>query len=229
MSSVPQQSPLSPSLPFHRPRASTTLAQTMMPPACSFSTPQAPEYRSFTFGVEFEMILRPRANMFPTDELLPDDLPLDYTSRLELRRYSLFIQHLVANKLRGHGMPCDDFEPDSEAAPNYTKWNVMLDASVSKEYTSAERFCSYCQSLLSIHSYSSTCALTIRLIPLGVVSPKIIADHSWVQFMDDFWSVILRHFELRRDTSCGYHIHISTVKGGYSLDQLRMMAKAVIF
>ncbi|KAL8713432.1 MAG: hypothetical protein Q9225_006786 [Loekoesia sp. 1 TL-2023] len=103
-------------------------------------------------------------------------------------------------------MPCNVFEPDSEEAPDYTKWNVMLDASVSKKHMVPEHF-----------------------FPLEVVSPKIVADRDWVQAIDSFWSVILGHFELRRDTSCGFHIHISSVRGSYSLDQLRMMAKAVIF
>lgn len=71
--------------------------------------------------------------------------------------------------------------------------------------------------------------LTASLVPIEVVSPKIIADDHWVEIMDNFWSVLLRYFELRQDTSCGYHIHISTMSGGYSLDQLRMVAKAIIF
>lgn len=152
MSSVPQRSPLSSPASSHRPRANTYLAQTMLPPACSFSTPRAQDYLPFNLRIEFEMIVRPKANKFPTDELLPDNLPFDDTSRAELRRYSPFLRYLVANVLTRHGMPCNVFEPDSEEAPDYTKWNVMLDASVSNKHMVPEHFCESCQKLLSIHS-----------------------------------------------------------------------------
>jgi Putative amidoligase enzyme len=38
-----------------------------------------------------------------------------------------------------------------------------------------------------------------------------------------------KHFEFRRDTSCDFHVHVSTSSSGYSIDQLRLMAKAVCF
>ncbi|KAL9596321.1 MAG: hypothetical protein Q9219_005875 [cf. Caloplaca sp. 3 TL-2023] len=68
-----------------------------------------------------------------------------------------------------------------------------------------------------------------HFFPAEVVSPKVIADSRWIQVIDKFWSVLLGYFEIRRDTSCGLHIHISTVTGGYYLDQLRAMANAVVF
>lgn len=141
MSSAPHRSPFSSIPPSHRPRASTTLTPTMLPPACSFSTPQARDYAPFTIGVEFELIMRPKANMFSTDELLPHGLPRDDTSRPELRKYSLCIRHLVANVLTRHGMPCNVYEQDSEEAPDYTIWNVMLDASISKKHMVPDHFC----------------------------------------------------------------------------------------
>ena len=36
------------------------------------------------------------------------------------------------------------------------------------------------------------------------------------------------HFELRRDTSCGMHIHISPREGNFDMGQLRCIAKAVV-
>ena len=71
--------------------------------------------------------------------------------------------------------------------------------------------------------------LTSRTVPIEVVSPLISADDSWVQVIDKFWLVLLQHFELRRDTSCGFHIHTSTATRKYNLEQLRKMAKAVVF
>ena len=55
------------------------------------------------------------------------------------------------------------------------------------------------------------------------------ADDEWVRTIDNFWSTLSRHFELRPDSSCGFHVHISTATGSYNLEQLRKMAKAVIF
>ncbi|KAI4189688.1 MAG: hypothetical protein L6R41_001297 [Letrouitia leprolyta] len=178
----------------------------MLSPTCSFSTAQLRDYLPFTFGVEFEMIVRPKANMFSADDLLPEDLPRDSTSRRVLREYSLHIRHMVAKVLTDHGMPCNVFEPEEGGLPDYNKWTVTLDASISKLHMIPDHF-----------------------FPIEVVSPKIVADRTWVETIDNFWSSLLVYFELRRDTSCGFHIHISTVSGGYSLEQLRMMAKAIIF
>ena len=82
---------------------------------------------------------------------------------------------------------------------------------------------------MSLTSKLYLAMLTIFSDPMEVVSPLISADPSWVQVIDHFWLVLLEYFELRRDTSCGFHIHTSTATGSYSQDQLRMMAKAVIF
>jgi Putative amidoligase enzyme len=65
--------------------------------------------------------------------------------------------------------------------------------------------------------------------PLEIVSPVIPADASWVSTIDRFWSVLDQHFQFRRDTCCGFYVHISFASGSYSLAQLRSMAKAVVF
>lgn len=64
------------------------------------------------------MIVRPRANMFSKDQLLPQDF--DCNSRTQLRNYALSVQHLVANVLEQHGMPCSVFDMDGQEAPDYT-------------------------------------------------------------------------------------------------------------
>ena len=86
-------------------------------------------------------------------------------------------------------------------------------------------------SVSTLELAACTCerALTLGLVPVEVVSPVIVADESWTKVIDKFWSVILEHFELRRDTTCGFHVHISTRRGNYTLEELRMMAKAVVF
>ena len=71
--------------------------------------------------------------------------------------------------------------------------------------------------------------LTLSLVPIEIVSPLVTADDTWVQVVDHFFRVLLQHFELRRDTSCGFHIHTSTASGRFDLGQLRKMAKAVVF
>lgn len=39
---------------------------------------------------------------------------------------------------------------------------------------------------------------------------------------------MLLHFELRRDTTCSFHIHISPMQGTFDLPQIRRIAKAVV-
>ncbi|KAL8834341.1 MAG: hypothetical protein Q9170_003796 [Blastenia crenularia] len=162
--------------------------------------------------------------MFETDQLLPEDLPRNRAGRRALNDYSVDIQFLLAGVLTANGMPCDVIEVGDTA--DYTKWNVTLDASLSDRHL-PDHFCKLHQ-LHPIHHRSLNLALTVGLVPLEVISPKIIADGTWVQVIDVFWSVLLAHFELRQGISCGLHIHISTVTGSYSMNQLRAMAKAII-
>ena len=59
--------------------------------------------------------------------------------------------------------------------------------------------------------------------------PKTRGDEYWTSVVDKFWAVMRAHFELRQDTSCGLHVHISMLLGKYDLPQLRKLAKAVIY
>ncbi|KAF2707295.1 hypothetical protein K504DRAFT_492803 [Pleomassaria siparia CBS 279.74] len=64
--------------------------------------------------------------------------------------------------------------------------------------------------------------------PVEIVTPVVKADATWVATIDKFWSIIQRHFVLRRDTSCGMHIHVSPQQGKIDIVQLRCIAKAVV-
>ena len=64
---------------------------------------------------------------------------------------------------------------------------------------------------------------------MEIVSPVILADSHWPSVIDRFWATLSEHFDFRRDTSCGFHVQISPATGSYSISQLRIMAKAVIF
>lgn len=65
--------------------------------------------------------------------------------------------------------------------------------------------------------------------PVEIVSPIIQANASWVALIDNFWSVLNKKFEYRRDTSCGFHIHISSLTRSFNLEQIRQIAKAIVF
>jgi hypothetical protein len=68
----------------------------------------------------------------------------------------------------------------------------------------------------------------LLLDPVEIVTPVIKADVTWTKTIDQFWSIIHKHFDLRRDTSCDMHIHISPAQGLFDLDQLRCIAKGVV-
>ena len=126
MSSVPPESP-----PHHTPtriRATTRASQTMPPPTFgSISQSITPPYLSSFFGVEFELLIRPLpivTQSFP----VPDT---DASIR-KLRDYSLQLRTVMAQILSAHGMPCNVFEDEDK--PDYTKWDAMLDGSISKKH-----------------------------------------------------------------------------------------------
>lgn len=64
--------------------------------------------------------------------------------------------------------------------------------------------------------------------PVEIVTPVLRADVTWASTIDRFWSIIGGHFDLRRDTSCGMHIHVSPTQSRFDIEQLRCIAKAVV-
>ena len=65
--------------------------------------------------------------------------------------------------------------------------------------------------------------------PVENVTPIIQANPGCILIIDGFWSVLNQHFEYRRETSCGFLVHISPVTRSYSLSQIRQLAKAIVF
>ena len=113
------------SLVAFRPRADSDSFETTAPPAYApTSTPAARDHLPFSFGAEFELILRPR------DGLVPD---FDATTR-DLRVFNYTLLKRIANLLSNAGMPANDYDPCEDDKPDYAKWNVMLDGSLSKKH-----------------------------------------------------------------------------------------------
>ena len=101
--------------------------------------PLSAPYLPFFVGVEFEILVRPRpviTEKFP----LPD---IDASVR-KRQDYNLQIRAIVAEALSAHGMPCNIF--DDEEQPDYTKWNAMLDGSISKKHQK-DGFCKLWQAM----------------------------------------------------------------------------------
>ncbi|KAL6891193.1 hypothetical protein HDV57DRAFT_484762 [Trichoderma longibrachiatum] len=86
-----------------------------------------------------------------------------------------------------------------------TKWNVVLDGSLSKAHMADGYY------------------------PVEVVTPIIPGDNEWPFKLDQFWNVLLANFQVLLDTTSGTHIHISWAHGRHSLDELRDISKAVVF
>lgn len=63
----------------------------------------------------------------------------------------------------------------------------------------------------------------------GDYFPRHCRRYYMAKTIDVLWSILNKNFTCRRDTSCGFHIHIFTSTGMYSLPKLRLMAKAVIY
>ncbi|KAF2637555.1 hypothetical protein P280DRAFT_482984 [Massarina eburnea CBS 473.64] len=174
-------------------------------PPASPSPPTSPVYDHlpFNFGAEFELIIRPKdISSLSPDARLPD---FDASHR-QMRDFNRALLRVVSKLLSDSGFACKVFDPneDEEAKPDYSQWHTTLDASLSKGHT-ADGF-----------------------YPVEIVTPVVKADATWVATIDKFWSIMQRHFELRRDTSCGMHIHISPQQGKFDIDQLRRIAKAVV-
>ncbi|KAL8824674.1 MAG: hypothetical protein Q9191_004891 [Dirinaria sp. TL-2023a] len=197
MPSLPPPSPVEPSS-VSRPRAYTsTLPRLPSPDSGFFSTSRPRNYLPFNFGVEFEMIVRLKAN--DVESLGPD------ISVSQLRNHHIKFCHDIAQHLSRNGMLCSFFDFGDGDKPDYSRWNAVIDTSLSKHH------------------------MRDGFFPVDLVSPLICADDNCSQTVGKFWSVLLSHYELRRDTTCGLHIHISSATQNWTLDQLRSMAKAIVF
>lgn len=158
-----------------------------------------------------------------TNGVQAEDLPLPMS---KARRMNLEVCKSAAILLTANGLPCNFFDSGDDGKPDYTKWNAMLDGSISKNHI-VDGFCEWKHSHVPRHCEQNK--LTIVSVPIEIVAPTAMGDASWPQVIDRFWSIIVAHFEPRRDSSCVFHIHISTATKSWPLDQLRWIAKAIVF
>ncbi|KAL8663546.1 MAG: hypothetical protein Q9202_003734 [Teloschistes flavicans] len=134
-----------------RPRSEIDSIQTStLPVYAPTSTPTTRDHLPFSFGAEFEMIVRPRHGKIPEAD----------TNNQLCRKFGLALLKEIAKALSAAGIPAAAFDPCDDEDIDYTIWN---------------------------------------------------------------------HYECRRDATCGFHVHISPVTQKYSDDQIRQLAKAIIF
>jgi hypothetical protein len=131
MSSLPSQSF------FSEPRPSPSRCRTLfslsrsVPTSAPTSTPFARDYLPFHFGFEAEVILRPR-HIADLEEGLR--IPSFDAPTKETRQFNCLLLRIVANLLSGAGMLAEVFDQGDDGNPDYSKWTVTSDASLSKKH-----------------------------------------------------------------------------------------------
>lgn len=95
------------------------------------STPLARDYLPFNFGAEFEVLIRPTdiANLEQGLQIPAFDAPTK-----EFRQFNIALLQIVANLLSRAGMPSGIYDQGSDDIPDYSRWNVTLDGSLSKKH-----------------------------------------------------------------------------------------------
>ena len=88
--------------------------------------------------------MRPRVLLTQTDPL-----PDTHAPARTFRQYSLRLREVVADLLSANDLPCNVFDPE-EDSPDYSKWNAMLDASISKKHQK-DGFCKFSPVMTLIH------------------------------------------------------------------------------
>ncbi|KAI1354489.1 hypothetical protein F5Y01DRAFT_302495 [Xylaria sp. FL0043] len=110
----------------------------------------------FCFGCEIETMVRPKTSTGLT--------PLsDVPSVSQQRRYNFSILKVIARAMTDAGLACQVFDPAEQEYPDYTVWNVMLDASLSKHHI-CDAFCE-------------------RTNPVEIVSPDVM--NRYFEFRQD--------------------------------------------
>lgn len=114
-----------------RPRSETDSIQTStFPVYAPTSTPTTRDHLPFSFGAEFEMIVRPRHGKIPEAD----------TNNQLCRKFGLALLKEIAKALSAAGIPAAAFDPCDDEDIDYTIWNVMLDGSLSKNHQ-CDGFC----------------------------------------------------------------------------------------
>ncbi|KAI1292368.1 putative amidoligase enzyme-domain-containing protein [Xylaria venustula] len=158
----------------------------------------------FRFGAEFELQLRARV-------VSNIALPAPDASVSSQRRFNINLLGDIARLLSQEGMAARAFDASNDEEPDFTKWTVMMDGSLSKGHM---------RGILRSNDV---------IDPVEIVTPVLTGDESWSGTLDKFWTVLLVNFEVRFDSTAGTHVHISWSHGAHSLEELRRLAKAVVF
>src|SRR5271155_1948897 len=65
---------------------------------------------------------------------------------------------------------------------------------------------------------------------MEAVSPKLNTKQKVSQTFDEFWEAMGVHFDVKRESSCGGHVHITPLNTNnkFSLDEIRQIAFATV-
>lgn len=121
------------------PLTKATTSTVATPAAPISSAPFARDYLPFRFGFEAEILIRPR-DITQLDPRL--HLPECNGPGRETRQFNFSLLQIIAKLLSGNGMPAVVFDQSEEDSADYSKWNVMLDASLSKAHLK-DGFCKF--------------------------------------------------------------------------------------
>ncbi|KAI8938230.1 hypothetical protein NX059_005891 [Plenodomus lindquistii] len=113
--------------------SSTSTSASSFPTNISSPDTTSEPHRPFKFGVEFELILRPKAIVSLDPGLT---LPGFDASVRQQRNFNLALLKVIASLLSTAGLPCDVYDQNSEDKPDYSRWNATLDGSASKKHMS---------------------------------------------------------------------------------------------
>ncbi|PWO21329.1 GPI ethanolamine phosphate transferase 3, partial [Pyrenophora tritici-repentis] len=111
----------------------------------------------------------------------------------------------LGNKLKEVGVS-SHFNKDPEEEAAYAEWSITTEPSVPAQEDQS-------------------------LYGLELVSPILIfQEHStWHEQMDAVLSVLERNFKIEPTDECSTHIHVSPFNGPWTLDQVKKVAKAVLY
>ncbi|KAK0757400.1 hypothetical protein N5P37_010123 [Trichoderma harzianum] len=139
-----------------------------------FETGQHPESSlPFSFGVEFELQLRVKNGT----GLDIGNYPAAEASFSVMRRYNFSLLESIAEILTQEGMDAVRHDMSSDDPLDYSKWNVVLDGSLSKAHMKDGYY------------------------PVEIVTPVILGDDQWASKIDKFWAVLLSKFQVLLDTT----------------------------
>ena len=184
-----------------------------------------PPASTLLFGVEIELLIRPKPALYGLINQYGYQESQEY---YQLRKNREAVYQALAQALSQGGLETEMDEDKSE----FLTWMIAYDGSI-RESSPHDGFCESIYFLraegpINLFSRFTNFAHIALLDGVEIISKVLTSIEEWQSELDLAWDILNENCYIRADPSCGTHVHVSP-GGRYTLDGLKCVAKAAVY